>query len=129
MIIMVNTMLFSPFPNYHHTILGFLEHYTCKKFYQSGLNHVVSYSKNESHNSERQVSWCSTWKLATQKVHCNVICNVYNDEWNTDHRRWLERCLLIRVDDIKNLRIIGPHKYTLREKVFLDKEFAHFAAY
>ena len=39
---------------------------------------------------------CSTWK-------CNLL--MYNDDWNTDRRRWLKRSLLIRGDHIlKNAR-------------------------
>ena len=38
----------------------------------------------------------NTWKAA----HI-VMCSMY-DDWNTDHRRWVKRCLLIRGDHIKN---------------------------
>ena len=65
MIIMVNTMLFSPFPNCHNTIFGFFEHYTCKKFSQYCLNHVTDV-KNKERWSQKDEP-ISTDKCKTKK--------------------------------------------------------------
>ena len=31
----------------------------------------------------------------------HILCNLSNEDSNTDHRRWLERCLLMRGDHLK----------------------------
>ena len=76
-------------------------------------------AKNGSANiSEEKGLESSTWIATnTDDKHEIVICNICNADRNINHRKWSERCLLIRRDHIKKIFEYGPRFIFVMEMV------------